>query len=208
MKTAIPFLVSLILLLAGTVTQASTLYGWYIQIQGQTLYVQFWREGLLYAVVPGLNNDPRSTSGDNPFDAVLISGDPTGFNSPPTSYSPSGSFEFSTHSIWYNLKIGGSNPQIDLAFVGVDQNPQNPQERCIFMKPDLNRLTSAEQQIINTFSALGSLHVIYDGIIKICSEDGFQSIYGLIDVMGYDAIGHINQARYKAILQGIKLSNY
>jgi len=193
MKTAIKLLAGLILLLAGAVTQARPLYEWYIIIQGQTLNNQFQRDGFLYAVLPGLNNDPYSTSGDNPFDAVLVSGDPSGMSSPPTGYPPTGSFEFSTHMIWYNLKFGGDK-QIDLAHVWWDQ--------CAFMAPDLNRLTSAEQQIINTFSALGATHVIDSGGIQICSDDGFQTIYGLIDVMGYPAIGHVGQVRYTADVWG------
>lgn len=193
MNTAIKIILCFILVLTGTAAQARPLYMWQIFIEGQTLSMQFQREGIMYALVPGLNNDPNSTSGYNAFDAVLVSGDPSGMSSN-ILYPPTGSFEFSTHMIWYNLKFPVGSPQIDLAFVQLEQS-------CATMTPDTNRLTFAEQQIINTFSALGATHVIDSGYIQICSNDGFQTLYGTIDVTGYNAIG-LAPARYTAFVQG------
>jgi hypothetical protein len=141
--------------------------------------------------VPGLN-DPKSTSGKNPVDVVVSSGNPSGMQNP-SSYPPTGSFEFATDAIWYG------KPYVDLAYVSIDQN-------CIVLQPDMNRLTYAEKQVINTFSGLGATHVIYEGYIKICSNDGFNTVNGYIDMNGYNAMTPYTQttktARYTASFQG------
>jgi hypothetical protein len=184
-----------LLIVASTfseVSQARPLWIWHIVIQGQTSNQPFQRDGWLYVLNPGLNNDPKSTSGENPVEVVVSSGDPSGMSS--LSFPPNGSFEFSTNGIWYSI-LG--SPNIDLAFVTLDQS-------CVVMRPDMNRLTPAEMQIINTFSTRGETHVISDGTIQICSNDGLKTVNGSIDVVGYRAIGGptTGSTNYTATIQG------
>jgi len=165
--------------------------------EGQTPGFQFNVLGAIFLLSPGFNDDPQKANGDNPIEAIIVSGDPSGMNLPPLEYPPNGSFEFSTHMFWYDQKLQLPRQPIDLAYVSFDAN-----QNCFILKPDPNRLTIAERQIINTFSVLGETHVINEGDISVCSNDGGQTIIGTINILGYDAIGHLAQVKYTAKISG------
>lgn len=197
-KSMLNLLLFLFIIVFSNENNAFSIYEWQasiqgqVVIQGQTGTKSFQINGNIFAIIPGINNDHNSTSGDNPLDVVLSFGDPSGMSSS-VAYAPTGSLEFSTHGIWYGI-LG--RPNIDLAFVSING-------ACVILQPDMKRLSYSERQIINTFSGLGAPHVIYDGYIQLCSNDGFNTINGRIDVNGYKTIGGTSAtAHYIANVQG------
>jgi hypothetical protein len=110
-----------------------------------------------------------TTNGVNPVDVAL------GLGNPAASPSP-GAILYYT-----NAYLAGSNSALDLAYVSVSGN-------CLTVQPDPQLLMGLQKQNPSMFTVSSSvtaqLYFVLQGTMKLCSNDGWQTLQGTVNYLG------------------------
>jgi len=144
----------------------------------------FQKAGKLYII--SAIATPNTPNGVNPYEMAVAVGDPTTYRTWQL-YPTAGEFEFATYMQYYQPVLG--NPPVptkDLALVGYDTN------HCLLVRPATP--TADSGALVNTFVVINVAAKITDGYIQICSNDGFNTVSGKINMVGLKGIG--NQEQY------------
>jgi hypothetical protein len=185
LKRTIALATALIVALLGMPildAQAGEYFLWNVVLQGESQGVSFQRQASVAITTP---IDPSgSTNGANPFEVLIVSGDP-GAN------PESGAIWFSTNSA-----LLGGQAQVDMAYVDFD-----PNQSLLYVRPDPS-LSAVGINVFNAYSGVtADVYQIFDGAIYLWSQDGFTTIEGWIDILGTGAIFHSNTS-YRAYFSG------
>jgi hypothetical protein len=161
------------------VAYAGTANFYNITSQGTVLGRPFARQGILAFTTP---IPIGTTNGANPFEVVIVSGNP--------AISPEiGAIQFTTNTFLF-----GGPGAVDMAYVSFANN-------CAFINPD-SRISATGLNVFNALSGLAAdVYQIFAGTIQICSRNTFQTISGSINVLGTGPIFHSNSP-YQATVSG------
>lgn len=162
---------------------------WEITIQGQSQDATFQRKG--YLVATNTLTTAGTSNGVNVIDMAIYSGSPL--------LSPeSGAIAFMSN----NGFIGDS--LVDLVYITFNQN-----QGCYIMQPDPNMdVNTFTPNVFNTYSGLlANAYQIYNGYATFCSQDGFKTVTGEINVQGSGAQFTRLPSDYKATFTGIFIGN-